>query len=738
MQNQQTPQVLAQPFCAQGDKNTIPNAATGSNLASLQEGFPPITGLPVSQGGIPPERQDFNGVMNLNSQFYFAFQNGWWPTFSQDVSDAIGGYPQNAILCYFVPESNSVQFVRSLIPNNTYNFVTTPSYIGQYWVKCLMESAGLPMGAVYYSQSALTTDNPGAVPAWQGVFEQNGSQTYPEFFTWITSHTELCITKTEYDSDITTYGECPFYVLNETSAGNLRFPQLVNYIKNANSTDGITQSAAGLPNITGTFATFDTARYIKETSGAFSSSTSTSTNSGLWNEAGTGNGAIAFNASDSNSIYGSADTVTPANTTLYPWIVVNPSATSISQCVLLSQVGVANGVASLDANTRVPFEQMPSKVVDNIDIPFDPSTYGWPDIRPAARPNAVVLLAGVKSDYSAYDNLGFKATCTGGYNVFIDGVQYGQTYASAAQCSITWSQYPATTGFSVTQPEALTAHIVQIVPAVAGNNITEFQMVRVAASGAEAQGLLWLHLTTQTALPFGSVSVSGQYSNNLLKAISSVQNSLKIGNSNNTFYGTAGLAYLPECDMAESINPGILSFVVDSALKKITLANRKVTGSLYRAFAGCVKLEEIILKNASLCPSEIHQTFTNCQALKRLPPIDFSQVTSAYQFLYNGYNLKDLVLDLSYANLLQVFQLYNTPGLKGLIVSPQAPFDYTTAPQINVSNTGLDTNALVALFNSLPTVTAGQVINITGATGAASLTAEQLAIATNKGWTVTR
>ena len=31
-----------------------------------------------------------------------------------------------------------------------------------------------------------------------------------------------------------------------------------------------------------------------------------------------------------------------------------------------------------------------------------------------------------------------------------------------------------------------------------------------------------------------------------------------------------------------------------------------------------------------------------------------------------------------------------------------------------------------------------KTINITGATGAASLTAEQLAIATNKGWTVTR
>ena len=150
MQTQQTPQVLAQPFCAQGDKNTIPNAATGSNLASLQEGFPTITGLPVSQGGIPPERQDFNGIMNLNSQFYFAFQNGWLPTFSQDVSNAIGGYPQGAVLWY--QSSDGLQILQSAIPNNTNNFVTTPSVIGTSWTVVGATLAAIPN--YFYTQIA--------------------------------------------------------------------------------------------------------------------------------------------------------------------------------------------------------------------------------------------------------------------------------------------------------------------------------------------------------------------------------------------------------------------------------------------------------------------------------------------------------------------------------------------------------------------------------------------------------
>lgn len=755
MQTQQTPQVLEQPFAAQGDKNTIPNAATGTNKASLQEGFPPITGQPINQGGIPPERQDFNGAMNLNSQFYFAFQNGWWPTFSQEVSDAIGGYPQNAILCYFVPESNSVQFLRSIVPNNTYNFVTTPSYIGQYWVKCLMESGGLPMGAVYYSQSSLPADNPGAVPGWQGVFEQNGSQTYPEFFSWITSHTELCKTKTEYDAAISTYGECPFYVLNETSAGNLRFPKLANYIKNANSTDGITQAQAGLPNITGTGLYWEGTEDTKnQLTGCFFVDTNKKNNIGS-SSTDSDNYSVAMDSSRSSAIYGESDTVTPAHTTLYPWIIVNSKTVSPSQCVLLSQVGTANGVASLDADTKVPMAQIPSDVTDNLDLDFDPSAYNWPDIRPAARPNAIVLLAGVKADYSAYDNLGFAATCEGGYNVFIDGVQYGDTYASGAQCSITWSQYSATAGFSVLQPEALTAHIVQIVPAVYGANITAYHGSRVTASKKEEHGVLWAHFNITNEIDVSNAFAKyNEFTSPEFKAITCLGNVLKVSGLSGMLGQDSDLAsryssckFIPVFDLCGNSMRGSAAFNSDG-LERISLKNGTI--NTLNSFAAHnnqlreINLEDVKLKtNPSPFNAYVLDNFLlNARSIEKLPPVDMTYCQRAYPFVSNAVSLKDTFLDLGYATNLRKFGIYGysgnvITGLKQLLVSPQAPFT-DSSPQINVSYTGLDQAALVALFKSLPAVTAGQVINITGATGAASLTAEQLAIATNKGWTVTR
>lgn len=349
MQNQQTPQVLAQPFCAQGDKNTIPNAATGSNLASLQEGFPAITELPASQGGIPPERQDFNGAMNLNSQFYFAFQNGWWPTFTQEVSDAIGGYPQGAVLWLFDTENKVYTPLLSLAGNNTYNFNTNPEYIGQYWARILPDSGrGLPLGAVYFSSSSNADDNPGALPLWTGEYYSNGSSLYPDFYSWVKSHTELCKTKQQYDDAINTYGECPFYVIDEVS-GSLRLPKLANYLKIAGTT-GITQGKAGLPNITGylyrvrvgDFAAF----------GALSESYQVgATSQTMENVINQQDIEIRFNASDSNGIYGASDTVTPAHTTLYPWIYAFNSAVSASVAQAAEFTGALSGKVSISGGT---------------------------------------------------------------------------------------------------------------------------------------------------------------------------------------------------------------------------------------------------------------------------------------------------------------------------------------------------------------------------------------------------
>lgn len=78
------PDILELPFCANGDKATIPtNPLFGK--ASLSDGFPIETGMDLSEGGIPPNRLDFNGILNLLSQFAYWMQSGGVPTWNNTL-----------------------------------------------------------------------------------------------------------------------------------------------------------------------------------------------------------------------------------------------------------------------------------------------------------------------------------------------------------------------------------------------------------------------------------------------------------------------------------------------------------------------------------------------------------------------------------------------------------------------------------------------------------------------------
>lgn len=139
-----TPIVIPQPIAAQATSeniNVIPNGATGTNRASFQEGFPEITRMPVienplptQKSGLPPTQQDFNGLFNAVSQHNFFAQNGGLYSFNQAVSDAIGGYPQGALLWAIVGGKPTA--VYSLVENNTFNFLTNPAYIDDvHWTQ---------------------------------------------------------------------------------------------------------------------------------------------------------------------------------------------------------------------------------------------------------------------------------------------------------------------------------------------------------------------------------------------------------------------------------------------------------------------------------------------------------------------------------------------------------------------------------------------------------------------------
>ena len=96
--SQYSPTIFSTPFAANGARNTIATAPTGTNNASQSEGFPAITAQPITNGGIPPSRGDMNAIGYDAQSWGYYIQCGGVAVFDNNVMEAIGGYPQGARL----------------------------------------------------------------------------------------------------------------------------------------------------------------------------------------------------------------------------------------------------------------------------------------------------------------------------------------------------------------------------------------------------------------------------------------------------------------------------------------------------------------------------------------------------------------------------------------------------------------------------------------------------------------
>lgn len=247
----------------------------------------------------------------------------------------------------YVVDSNGELRV-SVIDNNTGHDPTEDNG-GSYWGYAGARGSGKQIGEVYFSQSSDANDNKGALPLFTGEVISSANTVYPQFYAWVLAHTGLCKTEAEWQTAVTTYGECPFYVINDTNK-TIRLPKLGNYIKMANTTDGVTQRGAGLPNITGSYygagdRVFDSA----QTSGAFKVGDTNYARRDAGQESVQNYPALEFDASGSNSIYGQSNTVTPPHTTVFPWVFAFNAAIPAStaqaaqfQAALSGKVDVAD------------------------------------------------------------------------------------------------------------------------------------------------------------------------------------------------------------------------------------------------------------------------------------------------------------------------------------------------------------------------------------------------------------
>ena len=138
------PSLIAQPFANGGDKNTIlASGGEATGRASYTSGFPRITETPLELGGVPPQRKDFNGILNALSTFAFFAQSGGVFTYS-----ATANYAKPAVVIY----NNVFYFCKKQNGPDSTNGVKEPTNT-EYWtpfIDYLLNNltVGTPIGTI--------------------------------------------------------------------------------------------------------------------------------------------------------------------------------------------------------------------------------------------------------------------------------------------------------------------------------------------------------------------------------------------------------------------------------------------------------------------------------------------------------------------------------------------------------------------------------------------------------------
>ncbi|HAP0137917.1 TPA: phage tail protein [Escherichia coli] len=99
MNRSDSPKKQPKPFGVNGQRGVIlPTTPAGDNSASYELGFPPITMILKSAGGLPPKGQDMNQILYELSALGRWSSTGALNTFDSEFASEISGYPAGAML----------------------------------------------------------------------------------------------------------------------------------------------------------------------------------------------------------------------------------------------------------------------------------------------------------------------------------------------------------------------------------------------------------------------------------------------------------------------------------------------------------------------------------------------------------------------------------------------------------------------------------------------------------------
>ena len=205
---------------------------------------------------------------------------------------------------------------------------------------------------------------------------------------------------------------------------------------------------------------------------------------------------------------------------------------------------------------------------------------------------------------------------------------------------------------------------------------------------------------------------------------------------------------LTEIPLLNTINVTRMPYLFSNCYSLISvpaLDTSNVT-DMNNMFKGCSSLKQIPLLNTKSC-NNMQYMFSECSSITEIPELDTSNVITMWYMFFKCTSLTTVPM-LDASKIINVYNMFNNcsslvtlGGLKNLGMSyPTNWIDNVSEATLNLSDSPLLTHdSLMNVINNLYDIKSKGVKTQTlklGNTNKAKLTAEEIAIATNKGWDV--
>ena len=328
---------------------------------------------------------------------------------------------------------------------------------------------------------------------------------------------------------------------------------------------------------------------------------------------------------------------------------------------------------------------------------------------PTPADNEMYLLFRIPDGFSSL--LAFTVTCTGNYTVALGSVSDGAFVQMSSTSVASGSKYEAEL-FADDYGNLTSDGHKQVMVKVSGTDILTWEPSKHSKKKSPPKFMGWNIVEISCNLPSGtSVACGSSVGNSALQKLRyfAWYGNNAMTNMNDMFYYCYSLTAIPQMDTSAVTNMSNMFYYCYSLTAIPQMDTSAVTDMSYM-FNNCYSLTAIPQMNTSAM-TNMSNMFSNCRSLTAIPQMDTSAVANMSNMFNNCFSLTSILFNSS------------VTGWAGYAISLQA--------------CSLSHAAIVAFFNSLPTITSAKAITLTGNPGVSELTDAEKAIATGKGWTLT-